>query len=414
VSMAKVVFVLPPNPGLANPVLQPPLGTLYVGASIERAGHEVEIADLRDREPNVDLIPEAEWYGFSATTAEIEDCKLLAGLLKERDPKCKTVVGGPHATYLPEDCLPYFDHVVRGEGERAVVDLVEGKVGERVVAYPVEPDLDRIPFPAWHLLPEDRAFSRTLFVGERYGVGPRSAPVMSSRGCPWNCGYCGNWDRAIRYRSPWNLVAEIRELADRYGVRHYRFVDDNFILNRKRLLKIAELLEPLDVRFRAHGRSELMSREVARALVRAGCEEFAFGVETADQRVLDLVNKRERVEDHRRAIKMVKEAGMRAKTYWMVALPGETWETVELNKRFMREMGGHIDKWTLSVFCPFPGCEIFRNPRKFGITWMERDWRRYWLYQDRSLIETVVATREELDSHIAEMRRFLESGEWRG
>ena len=409
--MAKVTLIMPPNTILGTPTMQPNLGVLYLAASLEQAKHEVHIADLRDAEEvDLDKIPEAEFYGFSATTAEIEDCKALARALRDGDPKCKTIVGGCHATYLPEDCTPHFDYVVRGEGEWAIVDIVEGKAKGGVVNHSVVDNLDSIPFPAWHLMEPNRVFTDTLFMGERHGQGPKSTAVISTRGCPFNCAFCGNWDRRIRFRSPENFVAEIKELVEQ-NVSAYKFVDDNFVLNKKRALKICRLLEPLGIRFRAHSRSEMFDLELAEALKRAGCEEFSFGVECADQKVLDLLNKRETVGQHERAIRIAKYAGLRVKTYFMVATPGETMESIELNKRFMRET--QPDRWTISVFIPYPGSDCYANPQRYGIESMERDWKKYWLYQDESLISTDVASKEELTEHIREMRRYFLSEEWK-
>jgi radical SAM superfamily enzyme YgiQ (UPF0313 family) len=409
-----VTLIMTPNPVLGDPTMQINLGLLYVAASLEAAGHEVRVADLRDaEEADVARIPRAEFYGFSCTTAEIEDAKAMAAMLKKRDGKCRTMVGGAHATHLPEDCLDHFDYVVRGDGERAAVDIVEGRAGTGVVEGAEADDLDGIPFPARHLLPPERVFTETLFVGERYGRGPRSTAVISSRNCPFSCAFCANPSRRVRFRSPENFAAEVGELVGRYGCRHFKVVDDNFTLRKDRALEICEMLEPMDVAFRCHTRSALLDDELAGALARAGCEEIAFGVETADQRVLDLLNKKERVEDHERALRIAKEAGLRTKVYFMVALPGETRETIELNKEFMRRNGRYIDKWTISVFCPYPGCDIYKNPEKYGVTWMERDWRRYWLYADESLIETEAASRGELTEHIGEMRRYFISEEWK-
>jgi hypothetical protein len=89
----------------------------------------------------------------------------------------------------------------------------------------------------------------------------------------------------------------------------------------------------------------------------------------------------------------------------MVCLPYETWETVNRVKMFMSTT--EPEKWTLSVFCPYPGCDIYRNPEKYGITWMERDFSKYWLYQEESMIATEVASREELTAHRADLYAWL-------
>jgi len=149
---------------------------------------------------------------------------------------------------------------------------------------------------------------------------------------------------------------------------------------------------------------------MCRALKRSGCEEFGLGVESADPKVLKLINKGETVEDHKRAVEMVRNSGMRVKTNWMCGLPGETWGTIEKNKAFMREV--KPDKYILNMFCPFPGCEIARNPEKFGVTILNKDWSLYYNFT-KSFIKTDVSSNEELNAHFEEFGRYLKGGEWK-
>ncbi len=385
--------------------MQVPLGPLYLGACLVNAGHEVIIVDMRDGQKPV---PKADFYGFSCTTADYPYALDIAKTIEG-----PTIVGGPHATHMPEECSEHFDYVVRGEGERAIVDIVEGIVDDNIISYPPIKDLDSIPFPAWDLMPYNRVFTKTLYVGERYGVGPISTAITSSRGCPFNCAFCANWDRSIRFRSPENFAEEVSILVRKYACSHYKVIDDNFTLNKKRLKKMADLLEPMKIRFRCHTRSHLFDEETAEALYRAGCREISFGVEVADDELLKFLNKRETVEEHERAIRIAKETGFTVKVYLMVCLPGETWETIEKQKEFMRRNAKYVDKWTLSTFVPYPGCDIWKNPEKYGIKWMERDYRKFWLYEDDPLIETEVASWEELREHRRHLYEYLLSEKWK-
>lgn len=409
----KVLLVLAPNPVLAEPLMQAPLGILYVAASLEKAGHQVEILDLRDRKIAEDVyIPEADFYGFSATTPEYPFTLKMANYVKAIYPNAKTIIGGSHPTHLPQTCLDEFDYVVVGDGEYAVNAIVEGKIPKGIVQFPPIMDLDTVPFPARHLLPRERVFTEELYVGSRCGKGPPSTSIMSSRGCPYSCHFCANPPpRLARMRSPENFVKEVEQLINVYNCSHYKIVDDNFTLNKKRLLKICDLLKPLNIEFRAHGRSQLFNKEIAKALYQAGCREFSFGVEVADNYVLYKLHKQETVEQHKKAIKIAKEAGLQVKVYLMCCLPYETWETIEKNKQFMIET--QPDKWTLSTFVPYPGSYIYSHPEEFDITWMEKDWNKYWLYENQSMIATTVATKEELTEHRNHLYAWLLSEQWK-
>jgi radical SAM superfamily enzyme YgiQ (UPF0313 family) len=135
-----------------------------------------------------------------------------------------------------------------------------------------------------------------------------------------------------------------------------------------------------------------------------------LGVESADDHVLEVVRKGETVEQHRAAVRMAREAGLIVKCNIMTGLPAETWGTIEKNKQFFRDT--KPDKYIHNVFCPFPGCDVWREPEKYGVKILDRDYSKYYNFTE-SFIETDVASRAELNEHHAEMRRFLERGEWK-
>lgn len=364
--MIDLVLVELPNLALETPTMYHPLGLLYLAAVVEKSGYSVEIADFRDGEKE---LPEARYYGFSCTTPEINEAKKLA-----KQVKGKTIVGGAHPSLLPDDCLEHFDYIVRGEGERVLLDILAGLHEGKKLIYAIRiMDLDTIPYPAWGKVKEP--FSETLFTGERYGKGAKSAAIITSRGCPYRCSFCSNIYRVpVVYRSPANIAGEVKELLS-MGIDHLRFVDDNFTMHPK-FEDICLDLRSLGVIYRCHTRSDLLTRKQAELLKFSGCEECSLGIESADKAVLKLNNKKETPEQHGRAIEYLRSAGLRTKTYLMSGLPGETDETMEINKAFMREY--KPDKWTLSTFTPYPGCDIYANPSKYNIEIMNPNWDNWW------------------------------------
>lgn len=409
-----IVLVQPPNPILSDPTTRWPLGLSYLEAVLLKDGVKVAIADLRDKEVDMSLIPEAPVVGITATTGEIGMAKEIARLVKERNPKTITIIGGAHATYLPYDCSEDFDMVVTGDGEKIILDIADRKITRQL-----EPiDLDSLPFPTRHPF----SFSDTLFEGTGYGKGPITTSIITSRGCPYTCAFCQEKPRPVRFRSPENVAEEIKEIIEKWDCHHFRFEDDNFTLKPGRFFEICRLLEPLKVHWRCHSRSDLFDREMARAMRLAGCDEVGFGVESADQRVSDIVNKKETLEQHIKAIRIAEDSGIKTKAFFMTGLPGETDEIVSLTKSFLER--AQPSKIILSRFTPYPGSDVWANPAKYGVAWIDPEFSHYWNFPHSTTITYLDTVHdfenvgrcqmciEKMNRRYEQLHKLLWSGEW--
>ena len=358
-----------PNLVLTNPTMYFPLGNLYLAAMAKMAGFSVEIVDMRAGEKK---LPPARFYGFSCTTPEIQAAKKLA-----RKVKGKTIVGGAHPTLLPDDCLKDFDYVVRGEGEYALIDILKGNQHTQLRNADRILNLDLLPYPAWDMV--EHPFSEELFPGERYGKGQKAMTVLCSRGCPFSCSFCGNAMRIpVIYRSVPNIIGELVALKLR-GVGHIRFEDDNFT-NHPEFIRLCIELGEMDIKWKCHTRSQLVKPTQMELMKAAGCEEVGVGVESADDRVLAINNKKETRDDHARAVRIIHQAGLRAKTYMIAGLPGETDNTFKANQEFFKEV--KPDKWTLATFTPYPGCDVYNSPEKYGITIIDTNFNHWWNFTE--------------------------------
>jgi anaerobic magnesium-protoporphyrin IX monomethyl ester cyclase len=393
-----LVLVQLPNPALATPTMYQPLGILYLIAVARKKGYNVTMVDLRSGDKP---LPDADFYGFSCTTPEVTEAKKLA-----RKVSGITIVGGAHPSLLPDDCMFDFDYVVVGEGERLLLDILSLKLKPGIHIADRILNLNHLPFPAW----KKDLFTDTLFPGERYGKGEKAATLIASRGCPFSCSFCGNtFTVPVVYRSVKNIIDEVKYLKS-FGVRHFRFEDDNFTLHPQ-FDELCLELHDLDVRFKCHTRSDLLTHDAAALLKHAGCEEFGLGVESADNRVLRLNHKKETVEDHARAVGILKKHGIRAKTYLMAGLPGETDETIELNKQFMRKV--KPDKWTLSTFTPYPGCDVYNHPHNYGVEVVDWDWSGWWNFADHFVHVLQGQTQEQMWERYKSFYEWLKEESWR-
>lgn len=383
-----------------------PLGILYLAAVVKNAGLSVEIVDMRD---GIKPMPNAEFYGFSCTTPEITLAKKLAEQVEGQ-----TIVGGAHPSLLPQDCAD-FDYVVSGEGENAIVDILTGKVSKKespsrlIMANRIK-DLDTIPYPAWDMI-EGSPFSEELFPGERYGKTGKGMTVIGARGCPYKCSFCANvYDAPIAYRSVANIMGELEELKKR-GVEYIRFEDDNITIHPQ-FDDLCLDIKKLGIHWKCHTRSKLMTKAKAEMMAWSGCEECGLGVESADDYVLSLNNKKEICADHIRAITILKKAGLRVKTYMIAGLPGETDKTLELNKEFFRV--AKPDKWTLSTFTPYPGSDIYNHPEKYGVTIKDWDYSHWWNFVEDGYVHSLEGqTDKELWQRYKTLYHWLREESWR-
>ena len=383
-----------------NPLMYFPLALTYLASVISKAGYSVSILDCRD---GIKELPEAKFYGFSCATPQIFEAKKIAKMVKGQ-----TIIGGAHPSLLPNDCLHYFDYVVVGEGEEVILNILNGNIPKGIIRAPRVNNLDNIPYPAWDMVADP--FSDTLFPGERYGKGEKAATLIGSRGCPFSCQFCGNVHKApVRYRSADNIIGELKELIKR-GVRHFRFEDDCFTLlpDYERLYnEIAKL----NIHYKCHTRSDMLTDKIANLLKLSGCEECGLGVESADDKVLKIVQKRETAEDHLKACKILKNAGLRVKTYFIAGLPGETDETVSINKEFVKQT--QVDKWTLSTFCPYPGCPIYNSPGKYGIEITNFDYSKWWNFSTHFNHVILGQTEKQMWDRYLDFYGWLKKEDWK-
>jgi len=358
----------------------PPLGLGYLAAVLERAQHQVKIFDF-SLEPNSPLEDDVQQVknfdphlvGITAMTSVYHSALETATLLKAYLGR-PIVIGGPHATMCPERILtesPVIDYVVRGEGEETILELVEALEGRglssvkgltyrlrgEIVSNPdreLIADLDLLPFP-----------SRHLFDVQSYGLrapdGQPMATILSSRGCPYNCSYCfkGIVGRTYRQRSPDNILAELRQLTDTYGIRNFYFIDDLFTIDSRRLHTIAEELiaQKLDIRWQCLGRVDRVSAEILRQMYAAGCRRIHYGIESGNPEVLRRISKGIQLEQVRQAVRWTKEAGIQAKGYFMLGLPGDSEETMQQTIDLAVELD--LDEAMFSLTTPFPGTRLW-------------------------------------------------------
>lgn len=378
----------------------PALGLLLLAAVARELGHEVAVLDGVAMQLDTAAFRarvEAfapELVALSATTFTVGAAAAVAGEVKARQPQAVTVIGGPHVSAAPAETLtrfPAFDLAVVGEGEATLTELlaalgegrslsavaglmVRGDGGLQTTApRPPIADLDSLPLPAWELLDGfPQAYAPAPFKVRQLPA----ASLVSSRGCPNRCLFC---DRSVfgdrcRFHSAESVVAMVRQLRERFGVREICFEDDTFVTHRPRLKEICERLIDLDlgVSWNCLARVNQVTAEHLALMRRAGCWQVSFGIESGSQRVLELIGKQASIEQIRGAVAMTRAAGLRTKGFFILGHPGETRETLRETIDFALALP--LNDISVSLMTPFPGTELHRRAAEFGT--LAGDWEQ--------------------------------------
>jgi anaerobic magnesium-protoporphyrin IX monomethyl ester cyclase len=353
---------------------------LYLGAVLREEGFECRYVDLSNSEASGEnVVPDADFHLISVQSATFEASKKV---MNKVDSGFK-VAGGFHASLFPEGTLKELnlDAVVVGEGEEVIATVLRDKI-RGVTNGGIIKDLDKIPFPARDLIPLHQLRNLTNIHGDTYTGDGAATTICSSRGCPYLCAFCCkalNQTNFVRYRSAKNVVDELESVATNYDIRHFRFIDDIFTVNRRRVYDLCGLIKDrrLEVYWLCITRTDAVTSDLLKTMHQAGCREIHFGIESGSQRLLDLMNKQTTAETNLKAIRKAKEANLKVKVFLMYGFPPETPEDIELTKKFMIE--AQPDKWTLSKFTLLPGSDVQRTPAKYGV---HTDFEQQWYYSE--------------------------------
>ncbi len=412
--------------------LQFPLNLGYLAATAAAAGHDVRLIDL-NIQPRAVLATMIEGFapemvGVTAMTANYPIAARVISEVRRRAPRAVTVLGGAHATALPEEILaelPELDYVVVGEGEATLVELariverdgdpalVRGLAWRDKGTPRLNPrrefskELDSLPFPARDLIPPSRYDRQHA----SRGIPRRSrriAELVTTRGCPHRCIFCASHictGRTLRARGVANVVAEVDECIARYGVQHLSIEDDAFTFHRENALALCARFAERGLTWNCNSRVDNVDAELLRKAAASGCRKVSFGVESGSPRILAKTGKGVTLDEVREAVGQAKAAGIRFVecTFLLGAHPDETVEDIEATEALMYEL--NADLTSVCVTCPYPGTAFASLLRRRGLL-PGGDWSEYVLFGDVRPYERLsYLTRAQLWYHQKRMLR---------
>lgn len=401
----RVNLIRPPNPSSIDDMLDEPLGLLYLGAALRNNGYDVQIVDLAIG-GHWD-VREADVYGIQLFTPTAHIGIKIAQNIKQRYPYALVVAGGPHVSAV-EDELLVFDMVIKGEGDFEfpfqLRDDGNRKLLPRTIRSGIIEDLDSIAFPARDMV-DMMAYHRKV-------DGQRCFGIVGSRGCPHQCTFCDRslFGNKIRFRSIDNIVEEIKQVIDKYGVRHFEFFDDMFPGTKARLNEFCEKTDGLDLVFRCNARADITDFNYYSMLKRAGCNMLYFGIESGVQEILDLMKKGTTVEKNLQVIKTAQNAGLRVGGYFILGFPGETPHTIEKTLEFIDK--SELDQAQFYMFIPLPGSEVYNDIDKYGARLLTADYSEFYHVagvdgHGGRVIETDWLSADEMQEQMQKVRAYL-------
>jgi radical SAM superfamily enzyme YgiQ (UPF0313 family) len=398
-----MIDVLLIHPPYAWPNKSQPLGLAYIASVLEQDGVVVQIVDMDPEGMSVSDLREKlisrkpKVVGVSFMTPQYNYAAEILKLVKEIDPKIKTMAGGSHVSALPEKTLSIkeLDYAVIGEGEITVRELVSFLIAtcdknleeiqgigfvrnnKVVLTEPREliSDLDSLPFPAWHLLPMNRYSLENLGAMKKYPV----YPLLSSRGCPNKCIFCSShvvFKRKFRQRSAENVINEIEFLKKEYNARQFDFVDDTVTVDKKRMENMCDNFSSSQdhILWLCNSRVNTVTSGLLEKMYKAGCRRIDFGVESGNADILKNTKKGISLEQVINAHHWAKQAGLIVSSFFMVGNLGETRQHIKRTADFIDQL--ETDYVGATISTPFPGTELYEIADSNG--WiLERDWSKY-------------------------------------
>jgi len=342
---------------------RPPIGLGFLAQALRKAGHEARIEDLNVEQNDISRLLGSYKPDLVGIYVHSASYKMALSLIKEIRGLARVpiAVGGPHASLLPESFPDTVDFVVIGEGEKAIVDIVEGRIKERVIVghhFSTE-ELEHLQWPDYEdFVHKPYDWSLDLFDVKKNHV----FSMNTSRGCPFHCKFCGVWrvsGRRHRHFRADRIVAEIDKLKMKYDMDGIYFREDNFAASLGRLDTFCRLLieRDLDVVWACEARANSVDKRALELMKRSGLGGIYVGVESGSQRVLNAMRKGISVSQVKTFFSNCRDLDIKTYSTFCFGTPGETEEDRKITEDVIAEIRPtHIDRF---VYVGIPRSDMY-------------------------------------------------------
>jgi len=409
------VFLYHPHFYDVNPGAQMGLGLLSLATYAKQLGASVRVVNCQSAKTMGAVyraLYPCKYLMMYGCLIDAPILNTIAANTKLHDLCEHVYIGGPIAKSLDKIDFNYIDMAIDGPGEEFVELITKHERGPNVIGTTFRytstlKNINEYPFPDRTLLEGD--YGGNIFK-RKDAECEISTTILTSRGCHYHCAFCesGNKDFFMEYDIE-RIEKELEHCLS-LGIKNFRISDDN-LLKTTRLYVLCKLFKNAGIKWRASVRASMRSIDIYKEMVDSGCEELSFGIESGDQKVLDLLEKGTNIDVNITTVKNAKLGGVPlVRALLMMGTPGETYETEMKNIEWVANT--KPDMVSLKMFVPYPGTKIYSNPEKYGCTLKVVDVNnsayRPSGSEAKANIETEKMTRGELTQQFHSMKKWLE------
>lgn len=367
----------------------PHFGLTALAAFLQKRIPDLDIKIIEGLDPTKEIIKSnSDIVGFTSDTLAFKKTKNIATKIKKK-LKIPILIGGVHITAMPTSFSYPFDVGLIGEGEITLSELIESflknkkivpkdlekidglifKKNNKIIKTPPRKlikNIDELPFPAREITPMEEIYLKNQF--NLFNV-KRQISIMTSRGCPYHCVFCGSpiqWGN-VRFHSPEYIIKEIKFLIKEYNIDSIMFWDDLFIAPIERLIKLKDLIvkNKLDKKlvFFGYARANLITEDVCKVLAQMNTKRLIFGLESGSPKILNYLKQNSvTVEDNKRAVNLCRKYGITSSSGYIIGTPGETIEDLKMTYDLMKHHP--LDNTQIYILTPYPGTKIWMEAKK--------------------------------------------------
>ena len=410
----KILLINPPLTGKLSSgicTVKVPLGLAYIASYLEKQGYTLQILDCMAYYEEIEKRSDGNYriglserkiiqkiksfnpdvVGVSCSFSIYEEDSIKIAELVKKNSKALVVFGGANSSANPDSILKNknVDMIVKGEGEVVFSNIVKnfadkkkrdsipgtiviGRKNKIKINKPAGyiKNLDEIPFPARHLLPMEKYLKHPQ--NAMANMRKPTTEIVTSRGCPFNCIFCSIhtvWGRKWRARSAKNVVDELEYLKKKYGIKEFRFFDDNMTWDKKRIIEICDeiIKRKLNIKWDTPNGIAIatLNEEVLKKMKQAGYYKIIMGIESGSKKTLSFMRKPVSLKHAKKIINLCNKIGIWTWSTFVIGFPDETGEDIEKTIDFAKKSG--LNFVTFYIAQPYPGTEMYDIYEKKGL-----------------------------------------------